>query len=305
MKKEILFLSPYFEQKIWGGQKLKKYGFNLPSKNVGEAWIISAYPNKSSLITNGDFKGKTLYEVFLKNKKELFHNYQSDKYPLLVKLLDCNDDLSVQVHPKDKYALKNYNELGKNECWYILSARKNADIIYGHNAKTKKQLIEMINKNQWNKLLKKKKVKKDSFIYVPAGTIHAINGGLLIYELQQSSDITFRLYDYDRQKKDPSRKLHTQESILNIDVPFKNPKYISNNKYLIKNKYFTLEKINNKLTKTYEFRKSLWLQCSVIEGKGKLNDQHLIKKGDSFLICNDQKMKLSGSVQVLVSYLEK
>ncbi len=301
---KILFLKPYFSEKIWGSDNLKQFGFKLPSSHTGEAWVVSGYKGKSSVITNGEYKGISLYDLYKKNKK-IFNNPKTKEYPLLVKLLDCNDDLSIQVHPKDKYAKEHFNEFGKNECWYVLGAKKNGSIIYGHNAKTKKELVSQVKNGEWKKLLKNKKVKHGDFIYVPTGTIHALKSGLLIYELQQSSDVTFRLYDYDRQKVDPSRKLHIKESLDNISAPFEIPKYTKNKETLIKTKSFTLKKINNSSQKTYFYRKAKWLQCTVIDGLGELvNFKQKIKKGDSFLVVGKSKMelKVKGKVKILVSY---
>lgn len=304
MSNEIIFLKPYFSEKIWGSNHLTKYGFKLPYKHTGEAWVISGYKGKSSIIINGKYKNKSLYDLYQQHK-ELFNNPKTKEYPLLVKLLDCNDDLSIQVHPKDKYAQTHLNEFGKNECWYVIDAKANSSIIYGHNAKTKKELVQSINHGEWNKLLKDKKIKKGDFIYVPTGTIHALKKGLLIYELQQSSDITFRLYDYDRQKIDPSRKLNVKESIANISCPFKTPKFTHSKDLLIKTKAFSLYKIINKKHKAYSFNEAKWLQCTVLDGKGTItNLNQKIKKGDSFLVLGKDKkgLVLDGLVTVLVSY---
>ncbi len=302
MSMEILFLKPYFSEKIWGADNLKQFGFKLPSKHVGEAWVISGYKDKSSLIANGKYKGIDLYNLYKKYPK-LFNNPKTKEYPLLVKLLDCNDDLSVQVHPKDKYAKEHFNEFGKNECWYVLNAKSNSSIVYGHNAKNHKELVKQVKNGEWKKLLKNKKVKTNDFVYVPTGTIHALKAGLLIYELQQSSDVTFRLYDYDRQKIDPSRKLHVDESLANISAPFKTPKFIHNKNTLIKTKSFTLLNIKNTSKKAYSFSKAKWLQCTVIGGSGTINSQK-IKKGDSFIVLGKQpqKFSLTGKVNILLSY---
>lgn len=307
MKKQenqILFVSPYFSEKIWGSDNLKQYGYKLPSKHIGEAWAISGYKNKSSIVLNGKYKGMNLYDLYHKYRKEMFGNWKSPEYPLLTKLLDCNQSLSVQVHPLAKYAKQHFNEPAKNECWYVINAKPNAKIIYGHNAKNKAEFKQMVQKGEWKKLLKEKPVKKGDLIYVPAGTIHALNDGLLIYELQQSSDITFRLYDYDRQKIDPSRKLHTQESIVNTVVPFTNPKIIKNRKYLVKVPSFSLSEINNNKLTSYSWPDAKWLQCTVISGNGKIKEfnNQSIKKGDSFLVVGNKKMELTitGKVKVLV-----
>ena len=303
--KNVFFLKPHFEDKIWGGSNLKKLNYQISNDHVGEAWIISGYPNKSSIITNGKYKNKTLQWLF-ENHPEYFSNTKSNVYPLLIKILDSNDKLSIQVHPDDNYAQKHYHELGKNECWYILDARKNASIVYGHNAKTKKELVSLIKNNKWNELLRIKKVKKGDFIYVPAGTVHAINGGLLIYELQQSSDLTFRLYDYNRLNNGKPRPLHIKESIDVITVPHKDYQADKGSNVLVSNEYFKLVKLDNHIKTKYTFSDAQWLQVTVVSGSGILNNKKNIKAGDSFIIGSPiNTFSLSGNLTVLVGYIAK
>lgn len=303
--KDIYFLKPYFENKIWGSSNLKKFNLKIKNNHVGEAWIISGYHGKSSTITNGKYKNKTLEWLF-KNKPEIFNNSNIKEYPLLTKILDCNDKLSVQVHPDDQYARKNYSQLGKNECWYILGAKKDASIIYGHNAKTKKQLVDWVKQNEWKKLLRIKKVKKGDFVFVPTGTIHAINANIMIYELQQSSDLTFRLYDYNRLSNGKPRPLHIKESLDVITVPHKDFKVNKKSNVLTDSKFFKLVKIDNVSTKKYTFNDAQWLQVSIISGKGILNNQKEIKVGDSFIIASKiDYFTLSGKLTALVSYIKK
>ncbi|TPB32722.1 mannose-6-phosphate isomerase, partial [Burkholderia pseudomallei] len=149
------------------------------------------------------------------NHKELFGNMPGDKFPLLTKILDANDNLSVQVHPDNEYAKENENgELGKTECWYIIDCDDDAEMIFGHNAKSKEELEYMISNNKWSDLLKRVKVNKGDFFYVPSGTIHALCKGTLVLETQQNSDTTYRVYDYDRVDSNGNkRELHVDKSI--------------------------------------------------------------------------------------------
>ena len=211
---EPLFLTPYFRLKIWGGRKLDDiFHYDIPEGKVGEAWIISGYKDDASTVTDGPLKGMSLRDVYLKHP-ELFGNPEAKEFPLLVKFLDANDNLSVQVHPDDDYARKVENDSGKTESWYVMQADPGAYIIYGHHAKSREELADMIHKGEWDKLLRKVPVKAGDFFYVPAGTIHALTKGCLVIETQQSSDVTYRLYDYDRVGKDgKKRELHTQKSI--------------------------------------------------------------------------------------------
>src|SRR5699024_1207575 len=160
-----------------GGQKLKAiYGTNLPYEKTGEAWVISAHEHGASKVVNGPLAGKTLQDLW-KDHGELFHRNNGDDkaYPLLVKIIDANDDLSVQVHPDDAYSQTVENEpYGKTECWYVLDAEEDASIVLGHHAKNKEELHQWIDEGKWDELLQTVPVKAGDFFYVPSGTIHAI-----------------------------------------------------------------------------------------------------------------------------------
>jgi mannose-6-phosphate isomerase len=299
-KKEIIFLKPFFQEKIWGysidNPKIKKWIRKdfLPSniKIIGEIWLISAHSNGESLVINGKYKN--LYLSFLwKNHQKLFNYFPSKNYPFLTKILLPSNDLSVQVHPDDNYAKEKYNDSGKEECWYILDLKneKEKEIIYGHTAKNKKELNELIDKKEWNKLLKKIKVEKNQFIYINAGTIHALLKNIIVFELQQNSDITFRLYDYDRKDKNNKlREIHINEAKESCSVPHQdsqwNGKTFNNDLCLIKNQFFNLEKIvvNQKFSKkNYSYLNANWIQISIINGKGKIDNTE-IKSGDNFIL---------------------
>jgi mannose-6-phosphate isomerase len=216
-----LLLEPVFKERIWGGTTLeKKFGYGIPSEQTGECWAISAHPNGPSVIKNGPYAGMTLDKLWSEHP-ELFGNPQEKVFPLLTKILDANMDLSVQVHPDDAYAMVHENgELGKTECWYIIDCKEDADMIFGHNAGTKEELIEQIESGKWNELLRRVKIKPGDFFYVPSGTIHALCEGTLVLETQQSSDTTYRVYDYDRRDAEGNlRELHLEKAIDVTVVP--------------------------------------------------------------------------------------
>ncbi len=225
---EPLFMVPVLHEKIWGGNQLaKQFGYQIPSDKTGEAWGISAHPHGTTTVANGEFAGTKLNDLW-QSHPELFANKDNSKpFPLMVKILDANANLSIQVHPDDAYAAEHEGptELGKTECWYVLSAEPGASIFYGHNAKTKEELAEMIHTGKWDQLLKRKPVKKGDFIYVPSGTIHALAEGVVVLEPQQSSDTTYRLYDFDRvdQKTGKKRTLDLDSAIDVTTVPFEEP----------------------------------------------------------------------------------
>ena len=221
-----LFLKPYFQEKMWGGKRLKtEFGYEIPSDTTGECWAISAHPHGPAVVENGPYQGLNLAELWQQHR-EVFGNAKGDVFPLLTKILDARDDLSVQVHPDDAYALKHEGELGKTECWYVLAADEGAEMIYGHHAQTKAELKQLIEAGDWQHLLRRVPVKAGDFLYVPSGTVHAIGKGIMVLETQQSSDTTYRLYDFDRvdKKTGQKRELHLQQSIDVINVPHVDPK---------------------------------------------------------------------------------
>ncbi len=244
---DILFFSVVLKERLWGGNKLaSRYG-KKSDKLIGEAWILSGHSEGESVVKNGSFKGRTLNDLYL-NEKQLFGASNYEKFPLLIKILDAQKMLSVQVHPNDEYAMKHHHDYGKNECWYILSAKKGANIIYGQKVRSKTDFKDAIDNQKWDEVLNYVPVKKDDFYNVPVGTIHAIGGGIEILEIQQSSDVTYRLYDFDRvDQNGKKRELHIKESLDVIDFDVKRP-LIELKKYgdverLVENKYFTVDKV--------------------------------------------------------------
>lgn len=310
---EPLFLKSQMHEKIWGGTKLHDvFGYEIPSKTTGEYWAISAHPNGVSTIANGRYKGYGLDQLY-REEKALFGNPKSEVFPLLTKILDANDWLSVQVHPDDTYALEHEGELGKTECWYVIAADEGAEIIYGHNAKSKEELAQMITAGDWEHLLTKIPVKAGDFFYVPSGTMHAIGKGILILETQQSSDTTYRVYDFDR--KDASgktRDLHLKQSIdvLTIGKPANSTpaRVISGNldlTTLVSNAFFTVYKWQ--ISGQVDFKRTApYLLLSVLEGQGQLvieGTSYPIKKGNHFILPNDvNSWELTGELELIVSH---
>lgn len=313
---EPLFLNPLFMDRIWGGTTLKdKFNYNIPSKNTGECWAISSHENGDCTISNGEFKGMTLSQLW-NNEKQLFGNVNGDKFPLLTKILDANDNLSVQVHPDDEYANINENgELGKTECWYIIDCDDDAEMIFGHNAKSKQELVQMINDNKWDDLLKKVKIKKGDFFYVPSGTIHALCKGTLVLETQQNSDTTYRVYDYDRVDNNGNkRELHVDKSIDVTTTPHK----VSDNVYskfldksfelttFVDNNFFSVHKLNTFGKCSFEHDKPFSL-CSVLDGKGSLicnSEEYQLNKGCNFIIpATIDNFNLDGNLEMIISHI--
>lgn len=292
---KVLILEGKFLEKIWGGQRLKsEFAYPIEGENIGEYWAISAMESYPSIVTNGKLKGENLKNIY-KNYKQLFGNLPEKEFPLLVKIIDAKDDLSIQVHPDDQMAAKIENSLGKSECWYILNENESS-IIYGIKAKNKEQAIKLIDEEKWEELLKEVKVKKDDFFYVPAGTVHAIKKGCLILEIQQASDLTYRLYDYDRiDKNGKMRELHLEKSkeaikINELENKEEIEKFDTYQKTdLTANEFFQVRKYQIE-SKTKLKRENPYLLEAVIEGSGKLivdDEIYPIKKGDFFILTNE------------------
>ncbi len=306
MKNKMIFLTPIFKEMIWGGKRLSEFGYEIPGDKTGECWAISAHPN-GDCTTN---YGMTLSELWQK-QPGLFGNIKSDRFPLLIKIIDADDDLSIQVHPDDTYAMANENgSLGKTECWYVLDCKDNATIVIGHNAKDKTELDDMIQNHRWSEFIREVPIKKGDFFQINPGCLHAIKGGTLILETQQNSDITYRVYDYDRLQNGKPRQLHVKESIDVIKTPFENAEpertaLVEGNirrERLVSCEYYTVEKLDilgeAELDMPYAF-----MNVSVIEGTGEI-DGIAIEKGSHFIIPNGYgKAKLKGEMSVIISFL--
>lgn len=302
--KEIIFLKPVFVEKIWGNQKLKQqFNFDLPDAPIGEAWLISALEQGMSYVANGSFQGYSLKQLYTEQPR-LFGYPVYKEYPLLTKILDANDNLSVQIHPDDEYATKHHQSYGKTECWYVLDCPDDQKVVYGHKAQTKEQLNQWLDTNQFDQLLGYLPIKKDQFIYVPSLKIHGLLANTLVFELQQSSDITYRLYDYDRvDDQGQPRALHLKEAKDIIVCPDQNSSAANgHDNYLVDNQFFKLVKLANKGQQSYSYPDAKWLQVTILEGQGIIDDTK-IKLGDSFILPNGyHDFTLNGDLLLMVSY---
>ncbi|WP_226671420.1 mannose-6-phosphate isomerase, class I [Metabacillus litoralis] len=312
---KLLKLKPVFKERIWGGTTLRdSFGYDIPSEQTGECWAISAHPNGNSTVENGPFEGKELSWLW-DHHRELFGHVTGDRFPLLTKILDAKTDLSVQVHPNDSYAKENENgELGKTECWYIIDCKEDAEMIFGHHARTKEELVKMINSGNWNDLLRRIRIKPGDFFYVPSGTIHALCEGTLVLETQQSSDTTYRVYDYDRvDQNGEKRELHLSKAMEVTTVPDEvgqNNHHTSKHDSTIittyvEEEFFSVYKWEVSDSFTYK-KTTPFLLCSVIEGQGQVKadgETLQVNKGDHFITtANADSMIIEGSVEIIVSH---
>ncbi|MFD3221552.1 type I phosphomannose isomerase catalytic subunit [Staphylococcus saprophyticus] len=310
-----LFLKPIFHEKIWGGSRLKEFGYDLPSDYIGEVWGISAHPNGKCEILNEPYRGQTLDQVWDEHR-ELFGDFPSQEFPLMTKIVDARESLSVHVHPDDAYAYENENgQYGKSECWYIIDAEEDSEIIYGLNTQSKETAIDKIDEADYDSLFNKVKVKAGEFYFIPAGTIHSIGAGVLVYETMQSSDVTYRVFDYDRaQDSGDKRELNQVKAkevieIANesINIPT-DTEIIENHKrtQLVSNDFFTIVKWNISGTLNY-MKPREFVLISVLKGEGQViidGEVFDLVQGQNFILTSDDLDTIfEGQYELIVSYL--
>ncbi|MBP5251883.1 MAG: class I mannose-6-phosphate isomerase [Treponema sp.] len=305
MKNGIIFLEQVLKETIWGGTRLGDFGCDVSGKTVGESWCVCAHPHGDNIVLG---QKKKLSE-FYKSNPEFFGNIDSKEFPLLTKIIDAKTDLSIQVHPDDEYAFKNENgSIGKTECWYVLDAEPETQIVIGHNAESKDVLASMIHEEKWSELIREVPVKKGDFFFIESGTVHAIKGGTLIFETQQPCDITYRVYDYDRLSDGKKRPLHIKQCLDVIKVPFEkkepplNPSKTSNKNLVQKVScpFFTVWTldVNGEQTVVQDQK---FMIATVVEGEGSV-DSFSIKKGMSFIIPFEYgRIIFNGNMQLVIS----
>jgi len=305
---EPIFLKPVFKQMIWGGSRLKEFGYEIPGDDTGECWAISAHPNGDGTVAGGSYDGMKLSELW-DTHRELFGNVEGDRYPLLIKLIDAKADLSIQVHPNDEYAKKNENgSLGKTECWYIVDCDEGAQIVIGHHAKTHEEVKDMIEQKRWKDFIRVIPIHKGDFFQINPGTVHAIKGGTLILETQQNSDITYRVYDYDRLSNGKPRELHVEKSIDVIEAPFV-PYEVSakteqgegyERQNLITCPVYSVDKLTIHGKAVFHQDKP-FLNVSILDGEGTI-DGRKIQKGDHFILpAGYGEYVLDGNMTIITS----
>lgn len=290
---EILFTEPIYKDYIWGGYRLKKdLNKNTPFEKTAESWEISCNNNGICTIKNGKYAGHLLKDLYddISIKRTIFGTNcnKFNEFPILIKFIDAMNNLSIQVHPDDEYAKRLGLPNGKNEMWYILDCAKDSKLIAGINkALNKEELRNVIENDRIKDYLNYVPVKKGDCIYIPAGTLHAILSNILICEIQQNSDTTYRVYDWDRvDKNGNSRQLHKKEAIDTINTKYVSTIIHSNNdeiQKLVSNNVFEVTKIlcKNKyegITNANSFE----AYC-VVNGIGTI-DGNPIEQGDSFII---------------------
>lgn len=303
MKLYPLKFEPILKDKIWGGEKLGSV-LDKPignSKNCGESWEISGVEGNISVVSEGELKGKNLVELINEFRGELIGNKVYDqfgnKFPLLIKFIDANDDLSIQVHPDDELGMKRHNSFGKTEMWYVVDAEDGATLISGFNKPTsKEEYLKVFESGNLTDILNREDVENDDVFFLPAGRVHTIGKGLLIAEIQQTSDITYRIYDFDRVDSDGNgRELHVEQAVDAIDYSFYDDYKTNYNQNATeaeigRSQYFVTNRlvIEDSVKRNYaDYDSCIILMC--LEGDGTLNYEEesiTYRLGDSILIPN-------------------
>ena len=319
-KNNPLLLRPSGKDYLWGGKRLNdEFAKGIPMSPLAETWECSVHPDGPSYVVNQEFKNKTLREV-LEQHTEFLGAKHTNGFPLLIKFIDAKEDLSVQVHPDDEYAFKYENgERGKTEMWYVLDATKDATLIYGLKRDiTKEELLKAITDNTLTKYLQYVPVKKGDVFFIEPGTIHAINAGALIVEIQESSNLTYRLYDYNRiDKNGKKRDLHIQKA-LNVArltkakepfQPMRVLKYEQGkaSELLCRSKYFEVYRMiintERRQTVTYSTDDLSFKVLLCVQGCGTIsygNESMPFYKGDCiFVPANSKLLTIHGQAQFL------
>lgn len=306
----IKFENLYYER-IWGGKHLEKFRNNVPEGKIGESWDIACHKNGTGKVENGELNGKTFDEIIeIYGEKLIGKAVDKKEFPLLIKLITAADKLSVQVHPNDEYANRVEKDSGKTEAWYVVDAEEGASLIVGTKDCNKELFKKAIQDGSLDEYLNKIPVKKGDFFYVQSGLVHAICEGVLIAEIQQNSDTTYRVYDYNR-----GREIHVEKALDVIDFSLKgeNSQGLTiqrdgyDKTYLCLGKYFTIQKykVNSSIKENSDEERFYLFTC--VDGNGVIRysgGEEKIFMGDSiFIPATLGDYELVGDFTLLKSYV--
>jgi len=293
--------TPIFKERIWGGHKLNTFlKKDIPDSNIGESWELSDVDCDTSIISNGNLKGTSLKALLEEAQHKLVgkKNYKhfGNKFPLLIKFLDAQKDLSIQLHPNNELAKKRHNSFGKTEMWYVVQADVNSNLIVDFNQKmNKKTYLKHLNEKTLPSIMNVERVKEGDTYFIEVGRVHAIGAGVVVAEIQQTSDVTYRIYDWDRvDSEGNSRELHTDLAIDAIDFNMPDNYKVSYNKQpnesnmmvscdYFKTNYIPIKGTFNKVNKHDSF-----IIYICVDGKAEIQSEGIItetiKKGETVLI---------------------
>lgn len=315
-------LKPAFKDYLWGGTRLRDdFGKDCDFDKIAESWELSCHKDGNSVVADGEFAGLTLAQYIEKEGKSVLGTNceRFENFPILIKLIDAKDNLSVQVHPNNEYAQRVEGEYGKTEMWYVVDCDEGASLLYGfkHNI-TKEEFRERIENNTLLEVTNSVPVKKGDVFFIEAGTLHAIGKGILIAEIQQNSNTTYRIYDYGRVGADGKpRQLHIDKAVDVTNLcpakPYPQSEPVDmggwTKKRLAKCEYFTVDVINVDTSAALEADKSSFVNILVLDGGCVLssegNDAVELKKGDSvFIPAGLGKFELTGKCSAVMTHID-
>ena len=295
----IYRLTPALKDNIWGGNKLREYGKSSDKDRIAESWELSFTTGGEARISDG----REMSEVFAKESWgsacEKFH-----AFPVLTKFIDAKDKLSVQVHPSDEYALENEGQFGKTEMWYVVDAEEGSGLYMGLERECDKdEFARAVADGTVEELLSFKAVKPGDVYFIPSGTIHAIGSGVVIFEIQQNSTLTYRLYDYMRRDKDGNlRELHVDKAMkVSLLEPYSESEFDTDDDSVIgKCEYFETRKYTLNFTKqTFNVENDSYLSITCVSGEGTIEGEK-ITRGDTFFIpAGEGAVTVSGSLEII------
>ncbi len=319
---ELFKFEPLLKQTIWGGNKIVAFKhIQSDMENVGESWEVSGVPGDESVVANGECKGKTLNEVLAEMKQKLVgeENYKrfGDRFPLLIKFIDARQDLSIQVHPDDETAHRQGKAMGKTEMWYVMDSDEDASLKVGLKKKiTPEEYARMVEDDTICDALGNYKVKSGDCFFIPAGRIHAICSGSFIAEIQQTSDVTYRIYDYKRKDKNGNyRELHTKEAAEAIDYTVLDD---YRTEYTpVKNEATQLVSCPLFTTAVYDLTEPMTLDYSeldsfviliALKGEGSIltssGNSYSFREGESILLpATTEMVKVEGNIKFLETFV--
>ncbi len=309
-------LVPVFKEIVWGGNRLENiYGFQSDLKNIAEAWMLCARNDGDNVIANGEHKGESFTEYVKANKSVLGTKGEKyDEFPLLIKFIDAKADLSVQVHPDDEYARIHENSYGKTEAWYILDCDEGAQLIYGFNKElTSDEFRKSIADNTFLDYVNKVEVKKGDVFFINAGTLHAIGSGILLAEVQQNCNTTYRVYDYNRLVDGKPRELHVEKAIDVTDTvpPVRNGapdgEPVVNGdgveQALCQCEFFKMDTVTVDGNYTFEVTAESFASILVLEGSATIGGIDAAAGDSLFIEAGFGDVLISGDTKVLISTL--
>ena len=314
---EPFLLTPPIKDYIWGGTRLRdEFGKKSSLERLAESWELSCHKDGESIISSGRFEGMPLSEFIKLNPEAVGKDFRSeDTFPVLVKLIDAKDDLSVQVHPADDYAMRVEGQYGKTEMWYIVDCDEGAELIYGFRSRiSREEFRKAVENNTFLEYVNRVPVKKGDVFFIPPGTLHAIGKGMLIAEIQQSSNVTYRVYDYGRVGADGKpRELHIEKA-LDVTIPdvpeYKVENHLKNT-YGMKTdvirrcRYFYVLKLE--CSGSYELRENTdsFMHLLVIEGEGEVvyeGGSISVNKGSSvFVPAGNETLDIKGNCSIIIT----